>query len=125
MSKIVLQNRWYIIIGLIITGVQLLFDTLNVSNIDVDAKVLTGASSMGLALIVSGYKTYLDPNTANATLWVQVLLFLVYVCGGILEILDKMPIADDAASITRTILTFVTSYIPVIITTYNNLDEYN
>ena len=125
MTKIVLKQKWYILIGLILTGMQLLFDTLNVSDIDVDAKVLIGASSMGLALIVSGYKQYLDPNTANATLWVQVLLFVVYVCGGILEIIDKMPIGDDAASITRTILTFITSYIPVIITTYNNLDEYN
>jgi len=123
MSKIVLQNRWYIIIGLIITGVQLFFDTLNATSLTDESKMIIGAICMFLSLLSSGYRQYLDPKTSNNTIWVQVALLIAYVGEGLLEVFDIMPLPEELAAVVRLGLTFTTNYIPIVISTINNLDD--
>lgn len=123
MSKIVLQNRWYIIIGLIITGVQLFFDTLNATSLTDESKMIIGAICMFLSLLSSGYRQFLDPKTANNTIWVQVALLVAYVGGGLLEVFDLMPLPEEWATVVRLGLTFTTNYIPIAISTINNLED--
>lgn len=123
MTKIVLQNRWYIIIGLIITGVQLFFDTLNATSMAEDTKMIVGAICMFLSLLSSGYRQFLDPKTSNNTIWVQIALLVAYVGGGILEVFDIMPLPEELAAVVRLGLTFTTNYIPIAISTINNLEN--
>lgn len=123
MSKIVLQNRWYIIIGLMITGVQLFFDTLNATSMAVESKMIIGAICMFLSLLSSGYRQFLDPKTSNDTLWVQVALLVAYVGAGLLEVFDLMPLPQEWAAVVRLGLTFTTNYIPIVISTINNLED--
>lgn len=123
MTKIVLQNRWYIVIGLIITGVQLLFDTLNATSMTEDVKMTVGAICMFLSLASSGYRQFLDPNTSNNTLWVQIGLFVAYIGGGLLESFYLMPLPENLAAIVRLGLTFITNYIPIVISAVNNIDD--
>lgn len=123
MTKVVLQNRWYIIIGLMITGVQLFFDTLNATSMAVESKMIIGAICMFLSLLSSGYRQFLDPKTSNDTIWVQIALLVAYVGGGLLEVFDLMPLPEEWAAVVRLGLTFTTNYIPIVISTINNLED--
>ena len=123
MTKVVLQNKWYIIIGLMITGVQLFFDTLNATSMAVESKMIIGAICMFLSLLSSGYRQFLDPKTSNNTIWVQIALLVAYVGGGLLEVFDLMPLPEEWAAVVRLGLTFTTNYIPIVISTINNLED--
>ena len=120
MKKVIITQSNYVIIGLVLVGVQMLLDTLNLANLSQDTKTIIGAIGMASALLVSGFKQYFDPKIGNSSIVIQALLFAVYVGGGLLELVDEMPLTDEAASIVRIILTFATSYIPILLNAINN-----
>jgi len=72
---------------------------------------------------VSGFKQYFDPKIDNGSILIQALLFAVYVGGGLLEVVGEMPLNDEVAAIVRVILTFATSYIPIILNVLNNSEK--
>lgn len=117
MNKAINQSKLFIVIGLVLTLLQLLFDTLNVSNLSVETKTVIGAAGIFLALICSGFKQYFDPSISNATLWIQALLFAGYVAGGLLDKFDMLPFNDEWKSIIRIILTFTVNAVPIVIKT--------
>ena len=120
MKKAIISQSNYVIIGLVLVGVQMLLDTLNLANLSQETKTIIGAIGMASALLVSGFKQYFDPKIGNSSIVIQALLFAVYVGGGLLELVDEMPLTDEAASIVRIILTFATSYIPILLNAINN-----
>ena len=120
MKKAIISQSNYVIIGLVLVGVQMLLDTLNLANLSQETKTIIGAIGMATALLISGFKQYFDPKIDNGSIVIQALLFAVYVGGGLLELLGKMPLNSDVSAIVRVILTFATSYIPIILNAINN-----
>lgn len=120
MKKAIITQSNYVIIGLVLVGIQILLDTLNLANLSQDTKTIIGAIGMASALLVSGFKQYFDPKIGNSSIVIQALLFAVYVGGGLLEVVGEMPLNDEAAAIVRVVLTFATSYIPIILNAINN-----
>lgn len=123
MKKAIITQSNYVIIGLVLVGVQMLLDTLNLANLSQDTKTIIGAIGMASALLVSGFKQYFDPKIDNGSILIQALLFAVYVGGGLLEVVGEMPLNDEVAAIVRVILTFATSYIPIILNALNNSEK--
>ncbi len=123
MKKAIITQSNYVIIGLVLVGVQMLLDTLNLANLSQDTKTIIGAIGMASALLVSGFKQYFDPKIDNGSILIQALLFAVYVGGGLLEVVGEMPFNDEVAAIVRVILTFATSYIPIILNAVNNSEK--
>ncbi len=123
MKKAIITQSNYVIIGLVLVGVQMLLDTLNLANLSQDTKTIIGAIGMTSALLVSGFKQYFDPKIDNDSILIQALLFAVYVGGGLLEVVGEMPLNDEVAAIVRVILTFATSYIPIILNSLNNSEK--
>lgn len=121
MTKIITKSKWFIIGGLIITFLQLLFDTLNVAGLP--NTMWLGAFIMLGSLIYSGLKQYFDDDYDNVTLWVQVCLFGAYFFGGILDNLDLLPFNEEWKSIIRTVLTALNSFIPIVIKTIQELPD--
>lgn len=121
MTKIITKSKWFIIGGLIITFLQLLFDTLNVAGLP--NTMWLGAFIMFGSLIYSGLKQYFDDDYDNVTLWVQVCLFGAYFFGGILDNLDLLPFNEEWKSIIRTVLTALNSFIPIVIKTIQELPD--
>ena len=121
MTKIITKSKWFIIGGLIITFLQLLFDTLNVAGLK--NTMWLGAGIMFASLVYSGLKQYFDDEYENITLWVQICLFGAYVFGGVLDNLDMLPFSDEGKSIIRTVLTAINGFIPVIIKTIQKLPD--
>ena len=122
MTKIISKNRTMIIVGLIFTFLQLLFDTLNLGNFSAETTVYIGAFGMLFSLLRTGWIQYFNENLSNKTLLIQILLFLVYVFGGVLDKLDVLPFNDEWKSIIRVVLTLFTNFIPVVLKTLNEVE---
>ena len=123
MTKIITKSKWFIIGGLVITFLQLLFDTLNVAGLNGNVTMWIGASIMFAGLIYSGLKQFFDEEYDNITLWIQICLFGAYFVGGVLDNLDMLPFSEEGKSIIRTVLTAINSFIPIVIKTIQGLPD--
>lgn len=121
MRKAITKSKWFIIGGLVITLLQLLFDTLNVAGLK--NTMWLGAFIMLGSLIFSGAKIYFDDYYENVTLWIQLCLFGAYIVGGILDNLDMLPFSEEGKSIIRTVLTAINGFIPIVIKTIKELPD--
>lgn len=112
------QTKIFKIIGLLLILFQLLFDTINVLQFSEETKMIIGASAMFIAVANAGFKQYLDNNISNYTLIVQVLLFISFVCGGVMEHFNQLDfLGEETTALIRVCLTFTTTAIPIIIKT--------
>lgn len=116
------NSRIFLLVGLVFTFLQMLFDTLNVSNISADAHSYIGAGAMLLVLLSSGFKQYFDPKINNGTVFIQIGLFIVFVAGGLLDKFDILPLNEEVKGILRIALTMLTNFIPIIIKTITQED---
>lgn len=121
MRKAITKSKWFIIGGLVITFLQLLFDTLNVAGLK--NTMWLGAFIMFGSLIYSGIKQYFDEEYDNITLLIQLCLFGAYFFGGVLDNLDMLPFSEEGKSIIRTVLTAINSFIPIVIKTIQGLPD--
>ena len=121
MSKIIVNSKLFIAFGLLVTFLQLLFDTLNVAGLGKDSTVYIGAIGMLLAIVHSGVEQYLSKEIDDKTLYIQLALFFAFVGGGVLDKLDYLPLNDEAKSIIRVVLTMLTNFIPIVLKTINSL----
>ena len=112
------QTKIFKIIGLLLILSQTLFDTLNVLQLSNESKMIIGAIAMFTAVANAGFKQYFDSNISNYTLIVQVLLFISFVCGGVMEHFNQLDfLGEETTAIIRVSLTFTTTAIPIIIKT--------
>lgn len=116
------KNTSIILIGLLLTLSQLLLDTLNVAKFSTQTTVYIGALGILISIIRSGYIQYFDSGISNETLIIQVLLFILFVAGGVLDKLEILPFNEEWKSIIRLILTFIINAIPLILNTVKNLE---
>ena len=117
MKKAIKQSKLFIVIGLILTLLQLLFDTLNVSHLSEQTTVIIGAIGIFLSILNSGFKQYFDSTISDKTLWIQALLFVAYVAVGLLDKFDLLPLNDELKAIVRIVLTFTANSVPIVIKT--------
>ncbi len=122
MTKIISKNKTMVIVGLLFTFLQLLFDTLNVAKFSTQTTVYIGAFGMLFSLLRTGWIQYFESDITNTTLWIQISLFCVYVAGGILDKLDILPFNDEWKSIIRVVLTLFTNFIPIVLKTLNEIE---
>lgn len=115
MKKVILNEKMYVLLSIVLLGVQMLFDTLNTLHLQGSTTIYIGAASMLLSVVSSGFKQYLDPRLPNGRLIVQCTLFVAFVAGGVLDMTDKLPLSEGDAAVVRTILTFVSSFIPIVL----------
>lgn len=120
--KVISKQKWYVAGVLIITFAQLLFDTLNVSGLGGEGTTMIGAIAMFGSIFFSGVKQYFDEEIGNGSLLIQVLLFIAFVTGGVLDNLDMLPFNDESKSIVRLSLTMLTNYIPLAIKQINAIE---
>lgn len=117
MKKAINQSKLFIVIGLLLTLLQLLFDTLNVSNFSEQTITIIGAIGVFLSILNSGFKQYFDSTISDKTLWIQALLFVAYVAVGLLDKFDLLPLNDELKAIVRIVLTFIANSVPIVIKT--------
>lgn len=122
MTKVISKNKTMVIVGLLFTFLQLLFDTLNVAKFSTQTTVYIGAFGMLFSLLRTGWIQYFESDITNTTLWIQISLFCVYVAGGILDKLDILPFNDEWKSIIRVVLTLFTNFIPIVLKTLNEIE---
>ena len=125
MKKAINQSKLFIVIGLILTLLQLLFDTLNVSHFSEQTTVIIGAIGIFLSILNSGFKQYFDSTISNKTLWIQALLFVAYVAGDLLDKFDVLPLNDELKAIVRIVLTFIANSVPIVIKTLSTEEKKN
>jgi len=122
MTKIISKNKTMVIVGLLFTFLQLLFDTLNVAKFSTETTIYIGAFGMLFSLFRTGWIQYFESDIADTTLWIQISLFVVYVAGGVLDKLDILPFNDEWKSIIRVVLTLFTNFIPIVLKTLNEVE---
>lgn len=122
MTKVISKNKTMVIVGLLFTFLQLLFDTLNVAKFSTQTTVYIGAFGMLFSLLRTGWIQYFESDITNTTLWIQISLFCIYVAGGILDKLDILPFNDEWKSIIRVVLTLFTNFIPIVLKTLNEIE---
>jgi len=125
MKQAINQSKLFIVIGLILTLLQLLFDTLNVSHFSEQTTVIIGAIGIFLSILNSGFKQYFDNTISDKTLWIQALLFVAYVAGGLLDKFDVLPLNDELKAIVRIVLTFTANSVPIVIKTLSTEEKNN
>lgn len=125
MKKAINQSKLFIVIGLILTLLQLLFDTLNVSHFSEQTTVIIGAIGIFLSILNSGFKQYFDSTISDKTLWIQALLFVAYVAVGLLDKFDLLPLNDELKAIVRIVLTFIANSVPIVIKTLSTEEKKN
>lgn len=125
MKKAINQSKLFIVIGLILTLLQLLFDTLNVSHFSEQTTVIIGAIGIFLSILNSGFKQYFDSTISDKTLWIQALLFVAYVAGDLLDKFDVLPLNDELKAIFRIVLTFTANSVPIVIKTLSTEEKKN
>lgn len=114
MTQVIKQNKWFALTALILMLSQLFLDTLNVAKLSAQTTIWIGAIAMLIAIINAGFQQYFS-DLPNSTIWVQVLLFVGYISGGILDKLEMLPFSEDGKSIIRLALTFISSAIPLVL----------
>jgi hypothetical protein len=125
MKQAINQSKLFIVIGLILTLLQLLFDTLNVSHFSEQTTVIIGTIGIFLSILNSGFKQYFDSTISDKTLWIQVLLFVAYVAGSLLDKFDLLPLNDELKAIVRTVLIFTANSVPIVIKTLSTEEKNN
>lgn len=112
------QTKIFKLIGLLLILSQTLFDTLNVLQLSNESKMIIGAIAMFTAVANAGFKQYFDSKIDNQTIWVQVLLFIAFVSGGVMEHFHQLDfLGEETTSIIRVCLTFATTSVPIVIKT--------
>ncbi|HRH58693.1 MAG TPA: hypothetical protein PLS10_13665 [Chitinophagales bacterium] len=123
LKKVISTSKIFALIGLLITLAQMLFDLLNVANLNENTKIYVGAIGMVLAIINSGFKQFFDKNIDNRTIYLQLLLFIGFVAGGILDHFNQLDfLGQDTTAVMRVTLTFISTSIPIIIKTINEIE---
>ena len=103
-------------IALSIALVQMFLDTANAANFSATTKMYIGAGAMFIAIVSTGFKQYFDNEIDNRTLYIQVLLFVAYVAGGLLQQLGELDfLGADVQSLLRLFLTFISLAVPLIV----------
>jgi hypothetical protein len=110
-------SRIFLLIGTLVMIMQIIFDTLNVSNLSPNIHAYIGAGSMLLVLISSGLKQYFDPKINSGTIIIQACLFVAFVTGGVLDQFDLLPFGEEVKGILRIVLTVIANSMPIIIKT--------
>lgn len=123
MTQIIKQNKWFAITALILMLSQLFLDTLNVANFNTNTTVWIGAIGMFISIVNAGFKQYFS-DIDNSTIYIQVLLFVAYIAGGVLDQLDILPFNDDWKSIIRLGLTFISSSVPMVLKFLKDYDTF-
>lgn len=122
-TKAISTSKLFAIIGLLITLAQMLFDLLNVANLNDSSKMYVGAIGMVLAIVNSGFKQFFDKKIDNKTIYLQVLLFIGFIAGGILDHFHQLEfLGEDTTAVMRVSLTFISTSIPIIIKTINEME---
>ena len=116
-AKQTLKSRIFLLLGMVFMLLQIIFDTVNASNLSTEFHSYIGAGSMLMVLIATGFKQYFDPKINSGTIFIQIGLFVVFVAGGLLDKFDVLPLTEEVKGIVRIVLTVLTNFIPIMIKT--------
>lgn len=116
MKKIIISEKTYSLICVVILGLQIAIDSMNTLNLNQDALLWVGFASLLVSLVASATKQYLDPRLSNNGLLIQLAMFIAFVAGGILDYKGMLPFDEGTAAVVRTLLTFISTFIPLLIT---------
>lgn len=116
MKKILINEKTYSVICVVILGLQIAIDSMNTLNLNQDALLWVGFASLLVSLVASAAKQYLDPRLSNNGLLIQLAMFIAFIAGGVLDYNGMLPFDEGTAAVVRTLLTFISTFIPLLIT---------
>lgn len=99
-------NFWNLL-SIIILFTQIVNDSLQTAPFSGESTKVIGAFLMVLNLICTGLYQYKSEFISNKSLWATILLFLLYVLGGISDYLNLFPLSAETEGIVRWALNII------------------
>ncbi len=112
MKTFIQSKQWekiFYILMIVAVSLQLFLDTLNQVPFPEEIKMKVSASIMLALILLNGIRTYFDPVTENNNLILTLILFVIFVCGYLLDNFTILKPFGWDESIFRTILTLIIS----------------
>lgn len=81
------------LIGAVILIIETLLQSIGVLNLSPEVLKYTIVSLAFAGLILNGVKTHF--SAMNAVVWINIIAFVLYVLGGVADVLDLAPFAEE------------------------------
>jgi len=116
------NKKIYSVLVSLIPAVQATLDTFNAANVSSNVRMYIGAFLILILIILQGVQIYLNPDIKDKALWVNVVAFIGYVAGGIIDHLQLIALTDEISSIIRLAFTLIVVFTNALVRQYNTVD---